>query len=149
LQRHYIVTGTVRVEGGETNRMKMMPQTDETRVREHVTVVQERDISKDRRRANVISTDYMRKLRAIRFIKTPYGALVAPEKLKDLRELLDEVNHDIAVFNKTSTRCRLTNCVLPERLSGERLSAVEGWLARQVKDDRAHWKPIVEELLAS
>ena len=138
----FVITGTIHVEGGDVNEVRKVPTIDDgtpKRGTEHLTIVQNRDISKDRRRANVITTHYMRELRQIRLWKTPFGTLIHPFRIREARALLEEATQNAAKFNKDSSGCKIANCMLIERLQGVRLAAVEGWLARclKMKDDDA------------
>ena len=143
LRTLFVITGTFRVEGGEVNTVRRMRVPDEDDAApsemEHLTIVQERDVSLDRRRANVIAIDYMRRLRQIRLWKTPFGTLIHPSRIREVRTLLEEATQAAAKFNASSPVCKMANCMLIERLHGVRLAAVEGWLARRLKmkDDEA------------
>jgi hypothetical protein len=148
-----VVTGTIRVEGGEQNRMKQTPTVlTERGDKDRVTVVQERLISKARRRANTISIEYLRRLRRLRIAKTPFGTLVDPTRRAELRALVEDATLAVHQFNKAveaaAEDCELSNCLIVEPLRGERLAAVAGWLARKAKQD-PDWKKTLAEVVAS
>jgi hypothetical protein len=136
LKALYVVTGTVRVEGGETNQMTRVPEKEASTSAHTQVIMQERDISKDRRRANVISTDYMRRLRGLRVVKTPFGNLVDPLRYGDVQVLVAQATKDVREFNLSSKGCKLFNCMVVEWLGGNRLAAVSGWLARQAESNK-------------
>jgi hypothetical protein len=127
-----IVTGTVRVAGGGASTTRRRRKQNG-----HTTITLDRRMTDDRREANVIVTHYLRRLRKIAVLRTPYGVLVAAERSDDVKTLLAEVTRMIAEYNNAKPRaCGLSNCVLRERLRGERLTAVAGWIAARADDDR-------------
>lgn len=127
-----VITGTVRVEGGDTTKSTTNEQRRDTRV-----VTQERKISPDRRRANVISTKYLRRLRNVEIIHTDFGRLVDPSLLDDVKRLILDATRDVADFNRTAKTCRLTNSLLWETPTSNRRTAIEGWIARRLADKDA------------
>lgn len=146
-----VVTGTIRVGGGEKNTVRQQEATTKDRG-DHlqVTITQHRSVSKDRMRGNVISTAFMRRLRGLRALKTPFGSLCEIARLRDVKVLLDEATAAARDFNATvspDSGCRLSNCMLWERLTGNRLAAVEGWLARQIADGDEDLEKSVAPLL--
>lgn len=131
-----VVTGTVRAEGGETNTVRNTNKPKEGKTETSMVISVERTVSKDRRIANVITTDYMRKLRQLRLVKSPFGALISPKDLHAIKQLCADVGRKIAEYNKTTRSCVLTNCVLWENLLANRRLAVAGWIdARIVAED--------------
>ena len=128
-----VVTGTIHVEGGEKSKVQLVHDKANTprKKSEQVTVVQHRTVARDRRRANVIVTNYARKLRALRILKTPFGTLIEPTKLKDFKGMLMDIARDVGIFNKGATQCQMTNGLLWENLTGNRLAAMRAWLAQQ------------------
>jgi len=126
-----VLTGSIHVEGGDTHKVR---QADAQHGGGSITINHTRKITPDRRKANVVSTGYMRKVERIRVLKTPYGNLVDPEKLPAVKELLTAATRDVAAFNAMHTTARLTNCLLWEHLRGLRLAAVEGWILRGIND---------------
>lgn len=108
-----VVTGTPHAEGGKGR--------DGTKTAE-------------RKAADVIVTDFLRRLRTVRSLKTPFGTLVPPERLPTLKGLLNELSDDIAKFNGRTGKCRVFNYLIWEPLRGTRLAAVEGWLSRQTME---------------
>jgi hypothetical protein len=136
-----VITGCVRAEGGETHSARQAaPQRAAAARRrrqgapEQITVTHKRTVAPDRRAANVISTDYMRQLRNIRAIKTPYGTLVDAKQLRAVKEMIQAATRDVAEFNAAAAASRLSNCLMWEHLAGNRLAAVQGWIARRLRD---------------
>ena len=138
-----IVTGTARVEGGEKNRVRYRPKGDNAN-QQVVTV--DRQVTADRRAANVIATDHMRKLRSVTLLRTPYGVLVDPARLPELKETLNRVSRKIVEYNKSKRACGLTNCILWEHLRGQRLSAVAGWIDAELAKGNEEMQALVPEL---
>jgi len=136
-----VITGSIRVEGGDKRVAKQREESrDADVVRQAVT--QTREVTTDRRDANVVSTGYMRRVRLLRVVNTPFGALIDAEKLKDVKELIASADKAVADFNKqrgVNATAQLTNGMLWEPLRGNRLLAVESWLSRGVakKDPEA------------
>jgi len=128
-----VVTGSIHVEGGDTHTVR---QKGSSKNGAHISIDHTRKITADRREANVVSTGYMRRLARLRLLKTPYGSLVDPEKLPLVKELLASATRDVGTFNTEHAggTARLANCLVWEHLKGNRLAAVEGWLARQMHD---------------
>jgi len=136
-----VVTGTARVEGGERNKVRYKGEG----TRQVVTV--DRQISDDRRAANVIATDHMRRLRGITLLRTPYGVLVDPARLPELKGVLKKLTDKVVKYNSEERQCALTNCVLWEHLKGQRLTAIAGWIdAELAKGDEAI-KKVLPELI--
>jgi len=128
-----IVTGTVHVEGGFTKKVRSSsgePGEVES------AVVEDRKIDPDRRAANVIATNYMRKLRAISILRTPFGVLCDSEALDKLKLLIMNVAKDVSEFNRTHSNCHATNTILWEHLRNNRLDAVRGWVSVRLKDPK-------------
>jgi hypothetical protein len=124
-----VLTGSIHVEGGDTHKVR---QADTQHG--NITINHTRKITPDRRKANVVSTGYMRRVDRLRVLKTPYGNIVDPEKLPAIKELLTCATRDVATFNAAHSTARLTNCLLWEHLRGQRLAAVEGWIMRGLSD---------------
>lgn len=118
-----VVTGTVRVGGGE----KTKTESDVTGHRVVSTTV--RNVSDDRRAANVIATNYIRRLGKVILLRTPFGALVDKARFDELEALVNQASIDISRFNSVKRRCVLTNTLVWERLEKNRLAAVSGWIA--------------------
>jgi hypothetical protein len=121
-----IVTGTVHVEGGDVIAVR---GTRHEKARATTRIVLDRQVSSDRRAANVIATDYMRKLRAVRILRTPFGVLVDPKRLDEVKQLIVDVGKRIGEYSAAGKRaCVLSNCVVWEHLRGNRLTAVSAWI---------------------
>jgi len=141
-----VVTGLVHVEGGETNSVRQISVRQKGSVEvedaekipiahEMIQIAQSRKITPDRRAANVISTDYMRRLRKIRLARTPYGSLVDRRRLREVKELIENAARDVMQFNREHENARLVNTLLWELLHGNRAAAMEGWLVAEVRRD--------------
>lgn len=129
-----VITGSIRVEGGDKRVAKRREESSDDQVVRQ-TVTQTREVTKDRRQANVVSTEFMRRVRLLRLINTPFGALVDAERLKDVKELMTNAAEAVTAFNAghgVGATAHLTNGLLWEPLRGNRLLAVEGWLAQGV-----------------
>lgn len=129
-----VVTGAVHVEGGEQNRVR---DEESIRAGNRMTIVVDRKVSPDRRAANVIATDFVRRLKGIALIRTPFGVLISPKRLDDLKAIIAQSNRKIAEFNSTKRSVKLTDCVLWEPLDGKRRHAVAGWLAAKKAEKNA------------
>jgi hypothetical protein len=140
-----LITGTIRVDGGEKNRVR---NEDSTRAGNSMKVVTDRTVSKDRRAANVIVTDYMRKLRGIVILRTPYGTLLDPARLDEFKKLMAGVLHKIVDYTNDERRTRLTNCVLWEKLVGQRQAAVAGWIAAELAQGNEEVRLALKDLTA-
>lgn len=139
-----LVTGTLRVEGGEKNRVRI---DDSTREGNNMQVVVDRRVTKDRAAANVIVTDYMRKLRGMVILRTPYGTLLDPVRLPEFKALMTTFDRRIAAYSSVKRGTRLTNCVLWEKLSGQRQTAISGWVAAEVVHGNEEVKKALGELM--
>ena len=131
-----VVTGTVHVEGGERNRVRSSNAKNGSSRQE---IVVDRSVSVDRRAANVIVVDYGRRINQIALVRTPFGILVDPKRLDELKRLLGRIDKKIRDFNTTRTgTARVANYVLWEPLEGVRKTAVAGWLlARKIAKDES------------
>lgn len=138
-----IVTGTARVEGGEKNRVRYKAK-DGNQNQQVVTV--DRQVTQDRRAANVIATDHMRRLRGVTLLRTPYGVLVDPARLPEMKDALNRVSKKIVEYNKAKRACGLTNCILWEHLKGQRLAAVAGWIDAELAKGNDEIKKLLPEL---
>ena len=90
----------------------------------------------DRRAANVIVVDYGRRLAQMMLLRTPFGVLLGPETLGELKGLLASSTQKIDEFNtaRKGGTTRLANYVLWEMLAGVRLIAVAAWLETQRRE---------------
>src|SRR5262249_45935554 len=87
--------------------------------------------------ADVITTGYARRVQHLRILKTPFGSLVDPKKLDKVKDMLMRASAAVAEFNRSHSLTRLSNCMLWERLSGNRLDAVRGWIDRRLVEKDA------------
>ena len=125
-----VVTGTVRIEGGDTTRQVLPPSDDG----DETVIIRKKSVTDDRRRGNTIATTYMRDLRRILILRTPFGVLIDPKDGPAFDEILREVDRKVSTFNKSSKTCQLVNAVLRERLTGDRKLSIEGWITKQLKE---------------
>lgn len=137
-----VVTGTVHVAGGETNNVR----SREAKGRTSAIVTTDRKVSTHRKAANVVATDYMREMRNLRLLRTPFGTLVAPERQMDLEALCARVEKKIAEYNAVPRICAVENCLLWERLQGNRLAAVTKWVSDRLALDDKDVTGVVEQL---
>lgn len=113
-----VVSGSVRPEGGEAK-------------------VNGRKVFSPRRRAaNVISTDFARRLRKLRILQTPFGHVVDPVNAAALRVELRRLSSKIVTFHKEQPDddCHVYNCMVVEPLKDPRRAALQGWLYRKQKE---------------
>jgi hypothetical protein len=132
-----IITGTLHVEGGLKSQRRASSAGTKQRNGTRTTIVQDRDVSEERQRAHVIFSTYSRQIKALRLIKTPFGVLVHPNRLRDVQALLVGMTKTAAVFNQSTKLCKIENCLVWEELVGNRKAALEGWLARRRFDGDA------------
>lgn len=141
-----VVTGTIHVEGGTTSKQSA-GASPRRRKRDNgartAVITKELQVSADRDRANVIVSEYSRKLRNMRVLWTPFGTLLDPKAsrmwkgetcttLEVLQAIAADLTRKAIDFNRTSKTVEVTNCWLIEPLTGVRRAAVEGWIARGV-----------------
>lgn len=133
-----VVTGTIRLDGGETGRVRKRPgstRRTSNRDGDTVVVVREIQITDDRRGGDTVATGYARRLTRMCLLRTPFGALCDPKDLPRVKDIFFmRATQDVAAFNKTHTNTVLSNCYVWEELAGNRLEAVRGWIDRQVRD---------------
>lgn len=128
-----VVTGTVRIEGGEKNTVRQqLGSSRRTQDGMKLVVVHEVRISDDRKAADVVTTGYARRVQHIRILKTPFGSLVDPKNLDKIKAMLSKASAAVAEFNREHTATRLSNCMLWEKLGGNRLDAIRGWIDRRL-----------------
>jgi len=131
---YIVVTGTVRVQGGETRKMSSSRNGD------HEIVARLHKIVTDaKRRGDVVAARYMRRVKELRVVKTPFGSLVHTDQLGDIKQMISEANREIEAFNATEEGTALRNCIVWEPLRGNRLQAVKLWCADH-PDDAARIK---------
>lgn len=117
-----VVTGALRAEGGRKSHQEMTRKGDVMHIEE------QRSISSDRRHATTLSTSYMRRLKRLRILMTPFGHIIDREKLPEVRRLLSRAANEVGTFHATPRDCKLTNCMIWEPLQGNRLMAFTAWL---------------------
>lgn len=136
-----VVTGTVRIEGGEKNTVRQQRGSSRrTGDGTKLVVVHEVRISDDRKKADVVTTGYARRVQHIRILKTPFGSLVDPKNLDKVKTMLDKASAAVAEFNRAHSSTRLSNCMLWEPLKGNRLDAIRGWIDRRLVEKDAEVK---------
>ena len=132
-----VVTGTIRIKGGETGHVRRQPgSTRRTPAKngDKLVVVREVQISDDRRDADVIATGAARRLTRLCIMRTPFGVLCDPKDLPRIKDMITRAIQDVAKFNDEHTRAAISNCYVWERLAGNRLECVRGWLDRSILD---------------
>lgn len=90
--------------------------------------------AEERKRANVITTTGIRQVGRLAVLRTPFGLLYDPERLLELREVISGITKRAIAFNRGAVNCVVWNYIVCEPLGGVRRTAVEGWLARKIKD---------------
>lgn len=126
-----IVSGTLHVEGGLSKSVRTEKSPKGAR---RVVITEERTVSKDRRAGNVVAAGYMRRVRELNILRTPWGALVDPANLDKIKDTIGQATVDVAAFNRTHEKCRVGNTMIWEHLKGNRLEAVIGWIDRKLRD---------------
>lgn len=137
-----VVTGTVHVAGGETSNVR----SREAKGRTSAIVTTDRRVTPHRKAANVVATDYMREMRNLRILRTPFGSLVAPERQADLEALCARIERKISEYNAVPRFCAAENCVLWERLHGNRLAAVTKWVSDRLAIGDKDVAAVIDEL---
>lgn len=131
-----VVTGSIYVEGGEKSTRRDL--TERGKNRDKIRVVQDREVSHDRRQALSIAAGYHRKFQRLRLLRTtPLGTLYDASTLAELKTLFLDLTKRASDFNKDSVECRMLNCLVWEPLVGNRKAAFEGYLARRAADGDA------------
>jgi len=132
-----VVTGTIRIKGGETGHVRRQPgsvQRTSGKNGDKLVVVREVQISDDRRDGDVVATGYARRLTRLCILRTPFGVLCDTKDLPRVKDMITRAVQDVATFNDTHSRTALSNCYVWERLAGNRLDSVRGWIDRAVLD---------------
>lgn len=142
-----VVSGTIHADGGKRHKVQRQESHEVTDAgRTSNVFLQRREVSKDRRAADVISTAYLRRLRQIRVLKTPFGTLIDAARLPDVKTLLAKATEEVIEFNRSARSCKLSNCMIWEPLRGNRLAALQGWIARQVAEGDKRVKGALPQL---
>lgn len=126
-----VVTGTVRLSGGETSE-----QSTAADGRGRV-VMQRKVVSPDRQKALSIVSAFLKKIGRLALLRTPFGLLLDPDDvLTSLKPLLEDVDGKIKDFtaHAQSTQCTLINAVVWEPLAGNRKARIEAWLDAHAAD---------------
>lgn len=122
------------MEGGESSTIRRVRQ-DSTEKR---TSLHDRVVTEDRKRAVVIVTDFMRKVRKNRLAKTPFGSIFeAATGHAYLAALSEQATSSAIHFNKQSTTCKIWNCMVWEPLAGNRLKSLTYWYHHHEHSKRA------------
>lgn len=111
------------MEGGQKTTVRRL----EEKLGHNKTAIHDRVVTEDRRRAIVIVTDYMRKVRNNRLVKTPFGSIFAFDNADFLRDLMVRANKDVSTFNTSSHTCKIWNCMVWEVLSDKRQDCLSYW----------------------
>lgn len=112
------------MEGGQKTTVRRL---QEKRLGENRTAIHDRVVTEDRRRAIVIVTDYMRKVRNNRLVKTPFGSIFEADSVGFLKQLMDRANKDVTTFNTASQTCKIWNCMVWEALADKRYECLAYW----------------------
>lgn len=122
-----VLTGTLHVEGGIDKKVRSREKHGSTRL-----VTESRKISPARRQANVVVTDIMRRIRATRLLRTPFGTLFKAEALTAVQAIIEQATKSVQAFH--GEECRLANTLVWEHLKGNRRDAVAAWVAARVTE---------------
>ena len=144
-----VVTGTIRIKGGETGHVRRRPgSTKRTPAKngDTLVVVREVQISDDRRGADVVATGYARRLTRLCILRTPFGVLCDPKDLPRIKDMITRAIQDVAKFNDEHTHTALSNCYVWERLAGNRLECVRGWIDRAILDKDEEVRAALDQL---
>lgn len=129
LRRLCIVTGNIRVEGGETSRVR--GSTKRRGRSDRMTITSYMQIKPERKAGNVVATNFVRRLNRLTLCRTPFGSLIDPMRLPEVKSMISSAEEKVREFNAKAKGCKLWNCFVCEILGGARLVAVEHWLADQ------------------
>jgi hypothetical protein len=141
LSGFFVLTGSIQMEGGQKTTVRRLKE----RLGEKHTAIHDRVVTEDRRRAVVIVTDYMRKVRNNRLIKTPFGSLFASDSAGFLKLLMEKANKDVTTFNISSPTCKIWNCMVWEALSDKRRECLSYWFKNNSHSKKA--KAILSSIL--
>lgn len=129
-----VVTGTIRVSGGESTTQKTdVDPADATK-----SVVLRRKVTAPERKAALsLITTFLKKLNRCVALDTPFGRLVEPDVMTTtLKGVLAEIDGKVRAFNSAVMGCALVNAVVWEPLSGNRKARVEAWLEANADDKK-------------
>lgn len=127
-----VLSGTLHVEGGLS---KSVRKERGSRGPSHVVITEERTVAKDRRAGNVLAAGYMRRIRDLKLLRTPWGVLADPKNLGKIKDVIAQAVIDASVFNEGHPKCYVMNTMIWEHLKGNRLEAVLGWVDRKLRED--------------
>lgn len=131
----YVVTGCLRVAGAEHR----VQQTGADG-----SFAGKRTVSSEGQKGRNFAITTMKRLKKLSLLRTPLGYIVTPEMLPQVRRLIDKAVQEAIRFNRESANgCRMWNFMVWEPLVGNRLAAVEGWIAAH-SDDAAVKKALQE-----
>jgi hypothetical protein len=123
-----VVTGAISARGGAATHV-VNSQVAKGAAHK-TTITRERTATSVRLHADVIVSEFSRRLRGLRLLKTPFGGLFDRDKLVELTGIFDQATHAISDFNKSASEdTAIINGLVWEHLSGNRLAAVQGWAA--------------------
>lgn len=126
------------MEGGETSTIRRVHRIGDGG--DKSTALHDRVVTDDRKKAVVIVTDYMRKVRKNRLAKTPFGSIFDDNggvARAYLLALMEQANSSAIFFNKTSSSCKIWNCMVWEPLAGNRLKSLAYWYHHHEHSKRA------------
>jgi hypothetical protein len=120
-----VVTGTLHVEGGLSKSIRTSAKGESAT---RIVTTEERSVSKERREGNVVAANYMRRIRDLNILRTPFGALVDPVNLVRIKNVIAQAKVDSAAFNRLHEKCTVYSTMLWEPLKGTRLIEVLTWI---------------------
>lgn len=126
-----VVTGTLHVEGG-FKRARTKPAGATGAAKQ--TITEDVRVTSDRRAGNVVAARYLRKLRDLKLLHTPYGILVDPAHLDKVKDTISQSVVDRGEFNRTHKSCQVDSTLVWEHLRGNRLDAVTAWVERRARE---------------
>ena len=126
-----VLSGTLHVEGGLS---KSVRKERGSKGPSHVVITEERTVAKDRRAGNVLAAGYMRRIRDLKLLRTPWGVLADPKNLAKIKDVIAQAVVDAAKFNESHAKCHVENHMIWEHLKGNRLEAVLGWVDRKLRE---------------
>lgn len=95
---------------------------------------------KARRAGNVLAALYFKRLRDLTILMTPWGRLVDVKEHEALEALIAKATADAREHNREHVKCCVESTLIWETLTGNRLDAVSGWVARKLRDGDAEVK---------
>lgn len=120
--------------GGESTTIRRMRD----KPGEKRTTIHDRVVTDDRKKAIVIVTDYMRRVRKNRLVKTPFGSIFPPDAGQFLKDLMASASKSVATYNVTSQTCKIWNCMVWEVLADKRFECLTLWYKSNAHSKKAN-----------